>query len=481
MINRLEILTGKEAQKVLGEILESERKSRSLTFPAHTGARGYFYEKPKFVAFDNSSNDCWVEEFRTKLGAEKWCRGYLSTDEVNDLEDGIMRDRQFSNEYRKQCRDIAKHLNGRASGGDSDGVAYFLDKPFMITFTADEMSEGWDRMRFSEEEKVLGVYFSDNRTVPADFVILQRGNRIDGEQMPHFGMSLYRQMAGVMKEFAEKPGKAKSHSIRVMDNDSSCDFTLAAVNKAVNPSALKDTPHFETFLHALEYSRRQLLTKAGVRCQELECPKGYVSSIILNKGSFPLHHEEGLPAEQSCPPYVKFDANGEFMLDMEFHNGFAYDLNPHGLGFYDRVALYYPTLEEVQADPEKLRAVQNYTGRTEVTPFDVALKYGQASRMRCPDYRYEAARQAVVERAASPSARKFTPEQRKAIELAADCGGYYDRPKGRDFFYDALFCNTEPKMGNIPRVRKADVKAELRELARGEVRDTIKPRKTYHR
>ena len=60
-----DILTGKEAQRVLGEILESERKSRSLTYPAHTGAVGFFYEKPKFVAFDNSSNDCWVEEFKT--------------------------------------------------------------------------------------------------------------------------------------------------------------------------------------------------------------------------------------------------------------------------------------------------------------------------------------------------------------------------------------------------------------------------------
>jgi sugar/nucleoside kinase (ribokinase family) len=54
----------------------------------------------------------------------------------------------------------------------------------------------------------------------------------------------------------------------------------------------------------------------------------------------------------------------------------------------DRVGLYYPTMEEVLADPEKTRAVQRYTGRTEITPFDVALKYGQASRMRCPDYRY---------------------------------------------------------------------------------------------
>ena len=473
-----EILTGKEAQKVLGEILESERKNRTLSFPAHTGARGYFYEKPKFVAFDNSSNDCWVEEFRTKLGAEKWCQGYMSTDQVNALEDGIMRDRQRSNEYRKECRECAMQLNGRASGGDSDGVAYFLDKPFIATFTEDEMAYGWDRYRFAEEEIVIGAYFSDNRVVPADFVILQRGNRIDAEQMPHFGLSIYRQLASEMKQMAEKPEKAKSHSIRVMDNDSNHDFTLAAVNRAVTPSAMKDTPHFETFLHALEYSRRQLLAEAGTKYQELECPKGYVSNILLNKWSFTLLNKEGTNPEQFFPPYVKFDDNGEFNIEMEFHNGYAYDLNPHGLGFYDRVGLYYPTLEEVKADPEMSKAVQKYTGRTEITPFDVALKYGQASRMRCPDYRYEAAKHAVVERATKPSAKMFTPEQRKAIELAADCGGFYDRPKGRDMFYDALFCNAEPKMGNVPRVRKADVMAELRELARGEVRNT---RKGLHR
>ena len=212
--------------------------------------------------------------------------------------------------------------------------------------------------------------------------------------------------------------------------------------------------------------------------QNLDCPKGYVSNIILNEQSFSLLHHEGSPAGQSFPPYVKFDDNGEFTIDMEFHDGFAYDLNPHGLGFYDRVGLYYPTMEEVLADPEKTKAVQRYTGRTEITPFDVALKYGQASRMRCPDYRYEDAKRAVVERASKPSSRKFTPEQRKAIELAADCGGYYDKPKGREMFYDALFCNAEPRMGNIPRAWKADVTAELRELSRGEVRNT---RRGLHR
>ena len=464
------VLTGEEAKKVLDEILESERKSRSLTFPAHTGATGFFYEKPRYVAFDNSSNDCWVEEFRTATGARKWCQGLLSTDQVNELEDKILRDRQLSRDCRTKCIELARQLNGRGSGGDSDGVAYFVDKPFMVSFTEDELSD-WTN-RFSEQEKVVGVYFSDNRIVPADFVILQRGNRIDAEQFPYHGLSFYSQLSSVMKMLADDPKCAKSHSVRVLDNDSRRDFTLAEVvpleKKGVQPNKKNDSPHFETFLHALEYSRRQLLSESGVSFSELECPKGYVATILLSKDTFPVLNGKGLSDVDSLPPGVKFDKNGEFAIEMEFHDGFAYDLNPHGYGFFDRVALYYPTLEE--CDKTMQKHIRDYTGRDEITPFDVALKYGQASRMRCPDYRMEAAKKAVIDRATDPSARAFTPEQRKAIELAADCGGYFDRPKGRAFFYDGVFCNSEKAMGNIPRVWKADVKAELRDLAKGEKR-----------
>ena len=468
-----QLLTGEEAQKVLGEILESERRSRSLTYPAHTGAQGYFRDGAKYVAFDNSTNDCWVEEFRTKTGAEKWCRGLMDTDMVHEFETSLIRDRHRSRELYAQCVDMAKQLNCRISGGDSDGVAYFMDKPCIVSFTEDERS-GWLN-RFAEEELVLGVYFSDNRIVPADFVILQRGNRIDAEQLPPYGLNLYTKLASTMKAFAEDANHARSHAIRVMDNDSTRNFTLAEVvptaRKADKPRALEDAPHFETFLHALEYSRRRLLSQSGISCSELECPKGPVEGIILNRDSFPVLGGKGLSSVDTLPPYVKFDDSGEFAIDMEFHDGFAYDTNPHGLGFYDRVALYYPTLEELRQDPAKLKAVQNYTGRQDVTPFDVALKFGQASRMRCPDYRYDAAKKALVERTTDPSAREFSPEQRKAIELAADCGGFYLRPKGRDFFYEVLFSNSEKAMGNIPDAWKADVKAELRGLARGEVRD----------
>lgn len=374
-----QLLTGEDAQKVLGEILESERRSRSLTFPAHTGAQGYFRDGAKYVAFDNRTNDCWVEEFRTKTGAEKWCRGLMDTDQVHEFETSFIRDRHRSRELYAQCVDMAKQLNGRISGGDSDGVAYYMDKPCIVSFTEDERS-GWLN-RFAEEELMLGVYFSDNRIVPADFVILQRGNRIDAEQLPPYGLNLYTKLASTMKAFAEDANRARSHSIRVMDNDSNRDFTLVevipAARKADKPLALENAPHFETFLHALEYIRRRLLSQSGIICSELECPKGPVESIILNRDSFPVLSGKGLSSVDTLPTYVKaaikreqsqaclssaeheqarpkvkFDDNGEFAIDMEFHDCFAYDTIPHGFGFYDRVALYYPTLAIQRRLPE---------------------------------------------------------------------------------------------------------------------------------
>lgn len=207
----------------------------------------------------------------------------------------LLRELHRSRELRSQCEAVAKQLNGRSSGGDSDGVAYFFDKPFIVSFTEDERSD-WTN-RFAEEETVLGAYFSDNRIMPADFVILQRGNRIDAEQMPSFGVGFYARLAATMKEFADKPALAHSHSIRVMDNDSTRDFTLSAVvpktQRDTMPQALPDVPHFETFLHALEYSRRRLLSESGVRCSELECPKGPVERILLNRDSFPVLRGQG--------------------------------------------------------------------------------------------------------------------------------------------------------------------------------------------
>ena len=82
----VKIYQGEEARQIYGEILESERKSRELVFPAHTGALGIFVEDGKYVAFDNSSNDCWVEEFKSEQVALLWVRGELSAEDAHKLD-----------------------------------------------------------------------------------------------------------------------------------------------------------------------------------------------------------------------------------------------------------------------------------------------------------------------------------------------------------------------------------------------------------
>lgn len=63
------IYTGNEAKKVLEEILAN---SEGSSYPLHKGATGYYWDENVFVAFDNTTCDCWVEEFITEEGAKKW-------------------------------------------------------------------------------------------------------------------------------------------------------------------------------------------------------------------------------------------------------------------------------------------------------------------------------------------------------------------------------------------------------------------------
>ena len=75
------ILRDAEAQRVYHEIITSGTEY-SDGYPAHSGALGMFMENCKYVAFDNSTNDCWVEEFTNEDIAMSWLRGELSTDEA---------------------------------------------------------------------------------------------------------------------------------------------------------------------------------------------------------------------------------------------------------------------------------------------------------------------------------------------------------------------------------------------------------------
>ena len=61
---------GKEAEDILTDILDNQEGDR---YPKHKGATGYFLdESGVYVAFDNTTCDCWVEEFDTVEEAINW-------------------------------------------------------------------------------------------------------------------------------------------------------------------------------------------------------------------------------------------------------------------------------------------------------------------------------------------------------------------------------------------------------------------------
>lgn len=66
-----EIATGDVARRTLKSTLNEESL---LKYPVSKYAFGYFRDDDKWIAFDNSTGDCWVEEFATKGQALKWIK-----------------------------------------------------------------------------------------------------------------------------------------------------------------------------------------------------------------------------------------------------------------------------------------------------------------------------------------------------------------------------------------------------------------------
>ena len=68
---------GTEADNICKEILASYNEKAEVLYPAHLGDTGYFKDEKNghWVAFDNETGDCWVEEFDTSRKASMWCDG----------------------------------------------------------------------------------------------------------------------------------------------------------------------------------------------------------------------------------------------------------------------------------------------------------------------------------------------------------------------------------------------------------------------
>lgn len=61
------VYKGKRAKQVLTEILA--HVTDNGRYPHHEGDAGYYRDGKKYVAFDNSTCDCWVEEFPSRKQA----------------------------------------------------------------------------------------------------------------------------------------------------------------------------------------------------------------------------------------------------------------------------------------------------------------------------------------------------------------------------------------------------------------------------
>ena len=68
------IYTNERAEEVVGLILESGIGGNK--YPAFVGDSGYYKDKEtgKWVAFDNTTCDCWIEEFDSEKEALKWIK-----------------------------------------------------------------------------------------------------------------------------------------------------------------------------------------------------------------------------------------------------------------------------------------------------------------------------------------------------------------------------------------------------------------------
>lgn len=74
------IYTGMQAKLICNRILDEGYNEETgkydlpvLEYHNTLDATGYWKEEGVWVAFDNKTGDCWVEEFRSEAKARRWC------------------------------------------------------------------------------------------------------------------------------------------------------------------------------------------------------------------------------------------------------------------------------------------------------------------------------------------------------------------------------------------------------------------------
>lgn len=97
--------------------------------------------------------------------------------------------------------------------------------------------------------------------------------------------------------------------------------------------------------------------------------KGCIDEILVYK------HDGNKRIIDSTPGY-QFDKNGECAIEMHFYDGLAIATDDSG------IVLTYPTLKNIKHSWEKKHEIEEYTGRDDITQFEVALKYGELKKYK---------------------------------------------------------------------------------------------------
>ena len=77
------IFTERQSSICLKIILKEGKSTYTGKYNSHYGYTGYHLENDTWVVWDNTTGDCWVEEFNT----EEKCQKYLNGEDPENLRD----------------------------------------------------------------------------------------------------------------------------------------------------------------------------------------------------------------------------------------------------------------------------------------------------------------------------------------------------------------------------------------------------------
>ena len=96
--------------------------------------------------------------------------------------------------------EIVKEHMGHSTGGDADGVFFFFDDTVTAKINTIECFLG----DIHDVEDVIGVFYSYNRIVPADFILVKRGSDMAFYQIPYYSIDLHEKIKSELTTMKER-------------------------------------------------------------------------------------------------------------------------------------------------------------------------------------------------------------------------------------------------------------------------------------